>query len=164
MAEWNPGKRDANYAYSDRNFDGASAMWLKKSQDEAPEVGVYDYNNVEIQAYDNGATSMEDFSSQWSTTLYGENINTKGQTSGQASVNVDTLLNDVWFCVMIDDYSKMAALLERARIMGIEYPSDYPMKNMFGESTLWQRINDSEFKISGATRDRATEIFRRYHK
>jgi hypothetical protein len=164
MAEWNPGKRDANYAYSDRNFDGASAMWLKKSQDEAPEVGVYDYNNVEIQAYDNGATSMEDFSSQWSTTLYGENINTKGQTSGQASVNVDTLLNDVWFCVMIDDYSKMTALLERARIMGIEFPADYPMKNMFGESTLWQRINDSEFKISGATRDRATEIFRRYHK
>jgi hypothetical protein len=164
MTEWNPGKRDANYSYSERNFDGASAMWLKKSQDEAPEVGVYDYNNVEIQAYDNGATSMEDFSSQWSTTLYGENINTKGQTSGQASVNVDTLLNDVWFCVMIDDYSKMTALLERARIMGIEFPADYPMKNMFGESTLWQRINDRDFKISGATRDRATEIFRRYHR
>jgi hypothetical protein len=164
MADWNPGKRDANYSYSERNFDGAAAMWLKKSRDEAPEVSVYDYNNVEIQGYDNGATSMEDFSSQWSTTLYGENINTKDRNSGPASVNVDTLLNDVWFCVMIDDYSKMTALLERARIMGIEYPSDYPMKNMFGESTLWQRINDSEFKISGATRDRATEIFRRYHK
>lgn len=165
MADWNPGKREANYSYSDRNFDGASAMWLKKSQDEAPEVGVYDYNNVEIQAYDNGATSMDDFSSQWSTTLYGDNITQKnGPASAQASVNVDVLLNDIWFCVMIDDYSKMTTLLERARIMGIEFPADYPMKNMFGESTLWQRINDSEFKISGATRDRATEIFRRYHK
>jgi hypothetical protein len=58
----------------------------------------------------------------------------------------------------------MTALLERARSMGIEYPADYPMKNMFGETTLWQRINDSEFKISGGTRDKATEIFRRYHK
>jgi hypothetical protein len=48
--------------------------------------------------------------------------------------------------------------------MGIEFPADQPMKNMFGESTLWERINDSEFKISGATRDRATQIFRRYHR
>jgi hypothetical protein len=164
MADWNPSKRDANYLFAERNFDGASAMWLKKSQDEAPEVGIYDYNNVEIQAYDNGATSMEDFSSQWTTTLFGDNINTKDKTSERATVDINTLLNDVWFCVMIDDYSKMTNLLERARIMGVHYPADYPIQNMFGSSTLWTRINDSEFKISGATRDKAINILRNYHQ
>lgn len=160
---WNPGKREANYSVSDRTFDGAAAMWLRRSAEEAPEVGTYDYNNVEIQAYDGGATELSDFNSQWTTTLYGEQISTKGQKSDAASVNLDTLLNDAWFCIMIDDHGKLTSLLERARVMGIPYPADYTLKNMFGESTLWSRIHDNEFKMSGGSRDAAIRILSQYH-
>lgn len=161
MADWNPGKKDANYSYSDRAFDGASAMWLRKSAEEAPEVGTYDYNNVEYEAYSGGATELADFNSQWTTTLYGEKAH--GKAAENASVNLDTLLNDAWFSIMIDDSSKLTTLLERARMMGVPYPADHPIKNMFGESTLWTRINDSEFKISGGTRDNAIRILSNYH-
>ena len=160
MADWNPGKKDANYSFTDRAFDGASAMWLRKSAEEAPEVGTYDYNQVEYEAY-NGGTELADFNSQWTTTLYGEKVN--GKAHVDASVNLDTLLNDAWFSIMIDDSSKLTTLLERARMMGVAYPADHPIKNMFGESTLWTRINDSEFKISGSTRDNAIRILGNYH-
>ena len=96
-------KKDANYAFQERTFDGASAMWLRKSADEAPEVGTYNYDNVEIQGYDQGVTDLADFNSQWTTTLYGETISSKGKQSDSAQVNIDTLLNDIWFCAMIDD-------------------------------------------------------------
>jgi hypothetical protein len=162
MADWNPGKREANYSYSDRTFDGASAMWLRKSAEEAPEVGTYDYNQVQYEAYDGGATELADFNNQWTTTLYGDKAHSKA--SDAAAVSLDTLLNDAWFSVMIDDYGKLSTLLERARIMGIPYPADHPIKNMFGESTLWTRINDNDFKISGATRDQAIRIMSGYHK
>lgn len=162
MADWNPGKREANYAYNDRTFDGASAMWLRKSAEEAPEVGTYDYSQVQFEAYDGGATELADFNNQWTTTLYGEKAHSKAGES--AAVNVDTLLNDAWFAIMIEDTGKLISLLERARIMGIPYPADYSMKNMFGDSTLWTRIHDSEFKISGGTRDNAIRILSGYHQ
>lgn len=162
MADWNPGKREANYSVNDRAFDGASAMWARKSAEEAPEVGTYDYNNVQFEAYDGGATDLADFNNQWTTTLYGDKSHSKADEA--ASVSLDTLLNDAWFSVMIDDHGKLSTLLERARIMGIPYPADYPIKNMFGESTLWTRINDSEFKISGGTRDAASRILSVYHQ
>lgn len=162
MADWNPGKREANYSYSDRTFDGAAAMWLRKSATEAPEVGTYDYSQVQFEAYDGGATELSDFNSQWTTTLYGDKASSK--SSETASVNLDTLLNDAWFSIMIDDQSKLSTLLERARIMGVPYPADHPIKNMFGESTLWTRIHDSEFKISGGTRDNAIRIMSAYHQ
>lgn len=164
MADWNPGKRDANYAYSDRTFDGAAAMWLRRSAEEAPEVGTYNYDNVDVQAYDGGATDMNEFTSQWSTTLFGEQMKSKGQTSGMAAVDIDTLLNDVWFCVMIEDHAKMTTLLERARLAGIPYPADYTLSNMFGQSTLWSRIHDTEFKIPGAGRDTVIRILTPYHQ
>jgi hypothetical protein len=162
MADWNPGKREANYSFTDRAFDGASAMWLRKSAEEAPGVGTYDYSQVQFEAYDSGVTSFDDFKPQWTTTLYGDKSH--GKAEGSAMVDIDTLLNDAWFSVMIDEYGKLTNILERARIMGILYPADHPIKNMFGESTLWTRINDSEFKISGGTRDAATRILSGYHQ
>ncbi len=161
MADWNPGKREANYSYNDRSFDGASAMWLRKSAEEAPEVGTYDYGQVEFEAYNGSATDLADFNNQWTTTLYGDKAHSKAGEA--ASVNLDTLLNDAWFSIMIDDTAKLTTLMERARLMGISYPADHPIKNMFGESTLWTRINDSEFKISGGTRDNAVRILMGYH-
>ena len=164
MAGWNPGKQEANYSYSDRSFDGVSSMWLRKSADEAPEVGTYNYDDVSVQAYDSGTTDLTDFNSQWTTTLLGEQIVGKSGKSEAAAINVDTLLNDVWFSVMIGDNGKMVSLLERARVMGIEYPADFVMKNMFGDSTLWSRIHDSEFKISGGVRDSAIRMMTPYHR
>lgn len=161
MADWNPGKREANYSYSERTFDGAAAMWLRKSAEEAPEVGTYDYSQVQFEAYDGSATELADFNNQWTTTLYGEKAHNK--SSDFASINVDTLLNDAWFSIMIDDTSKLVHLLERARMAGFPFPADYPIKNMFGETTLWSRIHDSEFKISGGTRDNAIRILSSYH-
>jgi hypothetical protein len=157
-------KRDANYAFNERTFDGAAAMWLRKSAEEAPEVGTYDYDKVDFQAYDGGATDLNEFTSQWTTTLYGDQLTSKGQKSDIATVDIDTLLNDVWFCVMIEDSQKMVSLLERARIAGFQYPADYQIKNMFGVSTLWSRIHDPDFKISGGSRDSAVRIFSSYHK
>jgi hypothetical protein len=154
-------KKDANYAFQERTFDGAAAMWLRKSADEAPEVGTYNYDNVEIQSYDQGVTDLADFNSQWTTTLYGETISSKGKQSDSAQVNIDTLLNDIWFCAMIDDFGKMGSLLERARLMGIQYPADYTMKNLFGDSTLWSRVHDTEFKLAG--RDTAIRLLSQYH-
>jgi hypothetical protein len=164
MADWNPGKKDANYSYNERTFDGAAAMWLRRSAEEAPEVGTYNYDNVqEVESYGADATDMNDFSSQWSTTLYGEQLSSKGQKSENASVHLDTLLNDAWFCIMIGDIGKLTSLLERARLMGIPYPSDHKLKNMFGETTLWERIHDTEFKISGGDRDNVIRILSNYH-
>lgn len=161
MADWNPGKKEANYSYNDRTFDGASAMWLRKSAEEAPEVGTYDYNQVQFEAYDSGGTNWDDFNSQWTTTLYGDKSH--GKATDTAVVNIDTLLNDAWFSIMIDDTSKLSTLLERARLSGVAYPADHPIKNMFGESTLWSRIHDNDFKISGGTRDNAVRILTTYH-
>jgi hypothetical protein len=155
-------KRDANYAFNERTFDGASAMWLRKSAEEAPEVGNYNYDNVEFQAYDGGATELNDFTSQWTTTLYGDNLSSKDRKSEAAVVDIDTLLNDVWFCVMLEDHQKISTLLERARLAGYEFPVDTEMKNMFGVSTLWSRIHDTEFKI--ANRDPIIRIFSGYHR
>jgi hypothetical protein len=98
------------------------------------------------------------------STLLGEQIVGKSGKSEAAAINVDTLLNDVWFSVMIGDNGKMVSLLERARMMGIEYPADFVMKNMFGDSTLWSRIHDSEFKISGGVRDSAIRMMTPYHR
>jgi hypothetical protein len=163
-SSWTPGKREANYSYAERVFDGAAAMWLRRSAEEAPEVGTYDYNNVSnVEAFDGGATDMNAFTSQWTTTLYGEQIASKGQTSEVAQVDVDTLLNDAWFCVLIEDMGKMRTLLERARQAGIAYPADHPIQNMFGESTLWSRITDSELKLPGMARDNALQLLAAYH-
>lgn len=159
------GKREANYSFSDRIFDGASSLWLRKSAEEAPEVGTYDYNNVgEVEGWGANTTDLTDFTSQWTSTLFGEQIKSKGQTSDQAAVNIDTLLNDVWFCILTEDTQKVVALLERARFQGIEYPADYPMKNMFGDSSLWIRIHDQDFKIPGGTRDTMTRLLEGYHR
>ena len=158
------GKREANYAYSERAFDGAEAMWLNKSAIEAPEVANYNYDDVnQIEAYGADVTDMNDFTNQWSTTLYGEQIASKGQKSGNASVDIDTLLNDAWFCVLVGDIGKMTGLLERARVAGIPYPADHTLKNMFGSTTLWERINDSEFKIPGGDRENARRTLAAYH-
>jgi hypothetical protein len=157
-------KRESNYNVSDRIFDGAASMWLRKSAEEAPEVGTYDYGNVgQVEAY-GSATDLNEFNSQWSTSLYGDQISSKAGKSDVAQLDTDTLLNDAWFCVMIDDTAKIVQILERLRAAGIQYPADFPMKNMFGESSLWSRINDSEFKVPGGQRDNVIRMLTPYHR
>jgi len=159
------GKREANYSASDRIFDGAASMWLRKSAEEAPEVGTYNYDNVgEVEGWGAGTTDLTDFNSQWSSTLFGEQISTKHGKSEQAKVDIDTLLNDVWFCIITEDTGKAQALLERARFQGVEHPADYPMKNMFGDSSLWIRVHDQDFKIPGGTRDTMIRMLAGYHR
>jgi hypothetical protein len=45
----------------------------------------------------------------------------------------------------------------------IQYPADHPFTNMFGTTTLWEKINDMELKIPGKTRDDAIRLFRMFH-
>jgi hypothetical protein len=157
-------KRESNYSVSDRTFDGAASMWLRKSAEEAPEVGTYNYDNVgEVEAY-GGATQLDDFNSQWSTSLYGDQITSKEGKSEVAQVNTDTLLNDAWFCIMIDDQGKVQNIMERLRIAGVQYPADLTMKNMFGESTLWSRVNDTEFKLPSGKRESFIRMLWAYHR
>ena len=164
-SNWTAGKKEANYAYSERAFDGAAAMWLRKSAEEAPEVGNYNYEDVnQVEAYGADVTDMNDFTNQWSTSLYGDGISSKGQKSGTAAIDIDTLLNDGWFCVLCGDIGKLQGLLERARVAGVSFPADHKLKNLFGSTTLWERIHDSEFKISGGDRDYAIRILSGYHQ
>jgi hypothetical protein len=64
---------------------------------------------------------------------------------------------------LIEDMGKMRTLLERARQAGIPYPADHPIQNMFGESTLWSRITDTELKLPGMARDNALQLLAAYH-
>jgi hypothetical protein len=157
-------EKDVNYAYTDRTFDGVSSMWLRKSAEEAPEVGTYNYDEVnQIEGWGAESTDLNDFNSQWTSTLFGENIISKEKKSDQAEVAIDTLLNDIWFSILTEDTQKVGTLLERIRIAGIQYPADYPMKNLFGETSLWSRINDREYKVNPGVRDSMISILYSYH-
>jgi hypothetical protein len=157
-------KRSTPYSVSDRTFDGAASMWLRKSQDEAPEVANYNYDDVAVQGYEGSVTELADFNAQWSTSLFGETITSKGAKSEAATLDADTLMNDAWFCILVGDVGKLGGLLERARIAGLEFPADYPMKNMFGVSSLWSRVQDSDFKIPPGSRDEAVRVLVHYHR
>lgn len=132
-------------------------MWARKSAEEAPEVSNYNYDSVgnvmglESMTTDFGLLGQD----QASTSLY-------GHVGKERKLNYDpgVLLNDAWFCVMTDDGGKLYGILNTLRGMGIQYPSDYPFETMFGKSTLWERVNDNDYKIT--KRGDAVELLKKF--
>lgn len=142
----------------DRKLTGDAATALYKSRQEAPEVSEYDYENVEFQAYNEGVTDMNDFTDQYSTTLYGFVKNAEVPT---ATVNV--LLNDALICVKSDDGARLVDILGILKNdYGIAYPADTEFGELF-KDTLWNRVSDEEFRLAGS-RDDALELLSYFHQ
>jgi hypothetical protein len=92
---------------------------------------------------------------QASTSLYGHVGKERKPT-----YDPGVLLNDAWFCVMTDDGGKLYGILNTLREMGIAYPADHPFETMFGKSTLWERVNDGDYKIQ--KRGDAVELLKKF--
>lgn len=144
--------------FMDRSFNGTQSMIARASQAEAPEVSTYDYGNV--GTFDNyGGIDFDLIGrDQHSTSLYGP-VDKKTNVK----YDVDTLLNDAWFCVLSDDGSKLYGILNTLKSLGIPYPADHPFTNYFGTTTLWEKINDDELKVPPKIRDEARKLFRMFH-
>ena len=142
----------------DRTFTGTTATSLYKSREAAPEVGTYDYDNVNVVAYDGGSTDLNEFNSQWTSTLFG------GVTSNvqMPEVDTDTLLNDAMICIRIDDGTRLLSILQMLKGMGHPYPADIEYGDMFS-GTLWGRTSDSEFQISDDQREATLQLLSYFH-
>jgi hypothetical protein len=141
----------------ERSFEGGQRMMARKSAEEAPEVANYNYDAVDNVV---GLESMTtDFSflgqDQLSTSLYGH-VGKERKPTYDPSV----LLNDAWFCVMTDDGGKLYGILNTLREMGIAYPVDHPFETMYGKTTLWERVNDNDYKIQ--KRGDAMELLKKF--
>jgi hypothetical protein len=146
--------------YMDRSFNGAENMISRKSAQEAPDAATYNYNNIGNFESMEGMTTDFDIIGvdQNSTSLY-------GPIGGGPKPVYDTnvLLNDAWFCVISDSGGELYRILNMLKSQDIQYPADHPFTNMFGTTTLWEKINDMELKIPGKTRDDAIRLFRMFH-
>jgi len=145
--------------YSDRSFDGAQSMLARKSAEEAPEVASYNYDNVGTFAGLDGISTDFDAlnRSQLSTSMYGH----VGKEAPKYDPTV--LLNDAWFCIVGDDGSKLYQILTTLQKAGVPYPADYKYETMFGETSLWERINDDElFKVPSKNRGDARTLLARF--
>jgi hypothetical protein len=139
-----PNKPHVPPPYQERSYEGGQSMWARKSAEEAPEVSNYNYDAVgnvvglESMTTDFGLLGQD----QASTSLY-------GHVGKERTLKYDpaVLLNDAWFCVMTDDGGKLYGILNTLKGMGIQSPADYPFETMFGKSTLWERVNDNDYKI-----------------
>jgi hypothetical protein len=141
----------------ERSFEGGQRMMARKSAEEAPEVSSYNYDSVGNVV---GLESMTmDFAElgndQFSTSLYGHVGKERKPT-----YDPGVLLNDAWFCVMTDDGGKLYGILNTLREMGIAYPADHPFETMYGKATLWEKVNDSEYKIQ--KRHEAVELLKKF--
>jgi hypothetical protein len=141
----------------ERSFEGGQRMMARKSAEEAPEVANYNYDAVDNVV---GLESMStDFSflgqDQLSTSLYGH-VGKERKPTYDPSV----LLNDAWFCVMTDDGGKLYGILNTLREMGVKYPADHPFETMYGKTTLWERVNDNDYKIQ--KRGDAVELLKKF--
>jgi hypothetical protein len=96
---------------------------------------------------------------QNSTSLYGHVGKERVPT-----YDANVLLNDAWFCVISDDGGKLYNILNTLKKQGIQHPADHPFTNMFGTTTLWEKINDMELKIPRKTREDARRLFSMFHK
>lgn len=145
--------------YQERSYEGGQSMWARKSAEEAPEVSTYDYENVgnfaglEDMSTDFGLLGQD----QASTSLYGHVGKDRKPTYDPA-----VLLNDAWFCIMTDDGGKLYGILNTLTSMGIQHPADYPFETMFGKSTLWERVNDNEYKIPSGKRNDAIQLLTKF--
>jgi len=143
--------------YMERSFEGGQVMAARKSAQEAPEVANYNYDTVgNVVGLDSMTTDFDMLGQdQLSTSLYGH-VGKERKPTYDPSV----LLNDAWFCVMTDDGGKLYGILNTLREMGIAYPADHPFETMFGKSTLWERVNDGEYKIQ--KRGDALELLKKF--
>ena len=143
--------------YMERSFEGGQRMVARKSAEEAPEVANYNYDAVDNVM---GLESMTtDFSflgqDQLSTSLYGHVGKERKPT-----YDPGVLLNDAWFCVMTDDGGKLYGILNTLREMGVKYPADHTFETMYGKTTLWERVNDNDYKIQ--KRYDAVELLKKF--
>jgi hypothetical protein len=141
----------------ERSFEGGQRMVARKSAEEAPEVANYNYDAVDNVM---GLESMTtDFSflgqDQLSTSLYGHVGKERKPT-----YDPGVLLNDAWFCIMTDDGGKLYGILNTLREMGVKYPADHPFETMYGKTTLWERVNDNDYKIQ--KRYDAVELLKKF--
>jgi hypothetical protein len=143
--------------YMERSFEGGQRMMARKSAEEAPEVSNYNYEEVgnvmglESMTTDFGLLGQD----QASTSLYGH-VGKERKLTYDPSV----LLNDAWFCVMTDDGGKLYGILNTLRDMGVQHPTDYSFETMYGKTTLWERVNDNDYKIP--KRNDAIELLKKF--
>ena len=92
---------------------------------------------------------------QLSTSLYGHVGKERKPT-----YDPGVLLNDAWFCIMTDDGGKLYGILNTLREMGVKYPADHTFETMYGKTTLWERVNDNDYKIQ--KRYDAVELLKKF--
>jgi hypothetical protein len=143
---------------NDRKFSGVTATTLYKSREEAPEVGTYDYDNVNVVAYDGGSTDLNDFNNQWTSTLFGGVVS----NVQMPEVDIDTLLNDAMICIRIDDGTRLLSILESIKTLGYSHPADVEFGEMF-RGTLWGRTTDPDFQISDEHRETTLQLLSYFH-
>ena len=158
---WTPPQRAGTSVHNvaDRTWDAAVATSLYKSREQAPEVGTYDYNQVNVMGYEGQATDMGDFTSQWTSTLFGG----IGSNSLMPSeVPIDTLLTDAMVCIRIDDGIRLKSILDQLKAMGYPYPADIEFGELF-KTTLWQSTSDPEQQFTGDQRNNALQLLSYFH-
>lgn len=103
---------------------------------------------------------MDAFQDQWTSTLFG------GVTSNVAMPNVpiDVLLEDALICIRIDDGVRLLQILESLRDdRTLPYPADVEFGEMF-RGTLWEKVNDPDFKLSDELREVTIDLLTHFHK
>lgn len=145
--------------YLERSFEGGQRMMARKSAEEAPEVSTYNYEDVgNVMGLESMST---DFcllgQDQASTSLYGH-VGKERKPTYDPTV----LLNDAWFCVMTDDGGKLYGILNTLKEMGVKAPADHPFETMYGKTSLWERVNDEDYKIPHSKRQEAIQLLQKF--
>ena len=63
---------------------------------------------------------------------------------------------------MTDDGGKLYGILNTLREMGVKSPADHPFETMYGRTTLWERVNDEDYKIPGSKRQEAIQLLQKF--
>ena len=145
--------------YMDRSFEGGQRMMARRSAEEAPEVSNYNYENVgNVVGLESMTTSFELLGQdQFSTSLYGH----VGKER-KPVYDPNVLLNDAWFCIMTDDGGKLYQILNTLKEMGVQSPADYQFETMYGKTSLWERVNDDDYKIPFSKRQEAIQLLEKF--
>lgn len=186
--------------YMDRSFNGTENMIARKSVQEAPDVSMYDYNNVgnfecmtsfDMMGVDQNSTFLTDapkgtnigsnaLLNLCAAPVQGNNPSSRlymaaraidvaammqaRAEGGNLNYQVRTpLLNDAWICVLSDQGTMLCDILNTLVNEGVNYPADHPITNMFGTTTLWDKIHDKEFHIPEKIRSDAIKLLSMYH-
>jgi hypothetical protein len=158
---WTPPNRTgpAVHNVADRAWTSATANALYKSREEAPEVATYDYNQVSVMGYEGQSTEMNEFTNQWTSTLFGG----IGSNSLMPSdVPVEILLGDALICIRIDDGIRLKSILDQLKQQGHPYPADVEFGDMFS-TTLWRSTNDPDLQVPPQQRESAIALLSYFH-